>query len=113
MAVRAPTSRAFSRVQAAQAGSPLEFEIAAEKAAALGHAGRRIEAALERLEADREGRSRETLLLEAAEAVQAYFIQRELNGLRDQRDIIRAFGIPQAVLNRIGIVWRAESQRSK
>lgn len=113
MAVRAPTTKAFSRVQTAQAGSSLEFEIAAEKAAALGRAGRAIEAALERLEADAEGQSRETLLLEAAQAVQAYFIQRELNGLRDQRDIIRMFAIPQAVLNRIGIVWLAEDQNSK
>jgi len=49
---------------------------------------------------------REDLLLDAAEVVQAYFLQRELNGLRDQRDIIKAFAIPREVLNRIGIVRR-------
>jgi hypothetical protein len=106
LAVRAPTSKAFSRLQAVEARSSLEAEVAAEKAAALGRAGRAIEAALLRLSAPPDGTSRETLLLDAAEAVQAYFLQRELNGLRDQRDIIKAFEIPREVLNRIGIVRR-------
>lgn len=106
MAVRAPLNHAFSRVQAAEARSSLASEIAAEKAAALGRAGRAIEKALARLEENDDPRHREALLLEAAEAVQAYFMQRELNGLRDQREIIREYAIPRPVLNRIGIVRR-------
>ncbi|RIJ27221.1 DUF6665 family protein [Henriciella mobilis] len=98
--------RTFTRVQSAEAKSSLEAEVAAEKAAALGRAGRAIETALLRLEYPDDQTAREDLLLDAAEAVQAYFLQRELNGLRDQRDIIQAFAIPRAVLNRIGIVRR-------
>ena len=104
MAVRAPKTTAFSRVQAAEAKSPLESEIAAEKAAALGRAGRAVERALDRLRARDEETAREDLLIDAAEAVQGYFMIRELNGFRDQREIVRAFGIPREVLNRIGIV---------
>ena len=106
MAVRVPKTTAFSRVQAAQAKSPLDSEIAAEKAAALGRAGRAVERALARLETPGEDTAREDLLIEAAEAVQGYFMIRELNGFRDQTGIIHAFGIPREVLHRIGIVRR-------
>ena len=106
MAVRAPTSSAFSRLQAVHAGSSLEAEVAAEKAAALGRAGKAIEQALARLDANDDPQLREALLLDAAEAVQGYFLQRELNGLRDQRAIIRELNIPRQVLNRIGVMRR-------
>ncbi|WP_084398167.1 DUF6665 family protein [Henriciella aquimarina] len=99
-----PPRQAFNRAQAAEAKSPLDTEIAAEKAAALGRAGRALEDAMARLEEDDADIDREALLLTAAEKVQAYFLIRELNGLRDQREIIRAYGIPRQVLNRIGII---------
>lgn len=45
---------------------------------------------------------RVVLLREAAKAVHAYFIQRELCGLRRHDDVIREMGIPRAVLVRLG-----------
>jgi hypothetical protein len=54
----------------------LDYEIAAEKAAALGRVGRKAEVVLSRL---REGAGeRQVLLGEAAEAVYAYFPARTL-----------------------------------
>lgn len=81
----------------------LGHEILAEKAAALGKAGEKMRlklAALRALPADAD--DRETVLKEAAEAVQSYFIQRELCGLRSHEAIIREQAIPGAVLARLG-----------
>ena len=76
----------------------LDHEIAAEKAAALGRAGERVERSLaelcRRMRATRTTRAR--LLKAAAEAVYAYFIQRELCGLRRHQDVIREYQIPNA-----------------
>ena len=55
------------------------------------------------------GDQREALLDTAADAVWAFFIQREICGLRDQRDLIRRYDIPKEVLARVGIVRRPES----
>jgi hypothetical protein len=46
------------------------------------------------------------LLRRAASEVWKFFIQRELCGLRDQREIIRFYGIPQEVLVRLGAIER-------
>jgi hypothetical protein len=82
---------------------PLQPEILQEMAASLGHAGRRAEASLERLRAYRgEPAGRERLLKEATAAVYAYFIQRELCGMRNHRDVIREYRIPNEVLVRLG-----------
>jgi hypothetical protein len=78
-------------------------EILAEKATALGRAGRKAEASLAKLrdhEWDAERRSQ--LLKQAAEAVHAYFIQRELCGMRRHDSVIREYDIPKAVLVRLG-----------
>ncbi|WP_367161450.1 DUF6665 family protein, partial [Mesorhizobium sp.] len=45
---------------------------------------------------------RNRLLKEAAAAVHAYFIQRELCGLRKHDAVIREYDIPRAVLVRLG-----------
>ena len=45
---------------------------------------------------------RTSLLKAAAEAVYAYFIQRELCGMRRHQDVIREYRIPNAVLVRLG-----------
>jgi hypothetical protein len=81
----------------------LDYEIAAEKAAALGRAGARVEQALAEL-ATFEGSAedRVVVLKRAAEAVYAYFIQRELCGMRRHQDVIREYQIPNAVLVRLG-----------
>jgi len=88
-------------------------EILAEKASALGRAGEKAEAALARLNAhagttgdDGAAAERDSqrlvLLREAADAVYAFFIQRELCGLRRHEAVIRELGIPREVLVRLG-----------
>ena len=103
MALRSPQN-AFTRVQTARAGSPIESEIAAEKAAALGRSGRALADALAALDKAKDKTELETLLIQAAQTTQAYFIQRELIGIRDHSEIIREYDIPRAVLVRIGIM---------
>jgi hypothetical protein len=80
----------------------LGHEILAEKAASLGRAGKGVEIALARLRENEDGEQRAALLKAAAEAVHAYFIQRELCGLRKHEAVIRDYGIPGAVLARLG-----------
>lgn len=81
----------------------LDHEIAAEKASSLGRAGRRVEAVLAELRRfEGEPADRGPLLKEAAEAVYAYFIQRELCGMRRHQDAIREYQIPNEVLVRLG-----------
>ena len=47
---------------------------------------------------------REQLLNDAADAVWAFFIQREICGLRSNRDAVQRYGIPKEVMARLGIV---------
>jgi len=83
--------------------SPLDHEIAAEKAASLGRAGEKVEKALRRLDdCEPSAPERPQCLKAAAEAVYAYFIQRELCGLRRHHDAIRDYAIPAEVLARLG-----------
>lgn len=82
---------------------PLGAEIMGEKASSLGRAGGKVETAIAALEAhvgDEAGRMR--LVAQAAEAVYAYFIQRELCGLRRHDDVIGDYRIPREVLSRLG-----------
>jgi hypothetical protein len=85
---------------------PVENEIVAEKASALGHHGRLAEKAVAALHAfdaaPIPGVDRLTLVKAAAREVWKYFIQRELCGLRDQREVIREYRIPREVLTRLG-----------
>ena len=81
----------------------LDHEILAEKASALGDAGRKVEACMARLNAhEGDEAQRAALLKAAAEAVYAYFVQRELCGLRRHEDVIREYSIPRSVLVRLG-----------
>lgn len=81
----------------------LDLEILAEQAASLGRAGRRVEEALAALaEARAAGAVDDGRLDDAAEAVQAYFVQREFQGFRVHDDAIATYGIPRAVLARLG-----------
>jgi hypothetical protein len=81
----------------------LNTEVAAEKASALGHAGERAAKALARLQAAGDDHpDRPALLKSAADAVYAFFIQRELCGMRRHDAIIRDLSIPRAVLARLG-----------
>ena len=80
----------------------LEYELMAERADSLGRAGLRAEAALARLGEVR-GDDREDLLHAAAAEVYALFIQREICGLKNGREVIARYGIPGAVLARLGV----------
>ncbi|MEP9396597.1 DUF6665 family protein [Mesorhizobium sp. KR2-14] len=83
--------------------SVLDAELLAEMAVSLGRAGRRAEQALTRLREHKgDAGARARLLKAAAESVQAYFIQRELCGLRRHDDAIRDYAIPREVLVRLG-----------
>nr|WP_237358662.1 MULTISPECIES: DUF6665 family protein [Rhizobium] len=101
--------RSFSD-RANTAISPLEYELASERANALGRQGRKVEAALAKLAASRRDDSRtadrEGLLNDASEAVWALFIQREICGLRNNADFVKRYGIPDEVLARVGVIRR-------
>ncbi|MCK3779868.1 hypothetical protein MZK49_24550 [Ensifer sesbaniae] len=87
----------------------LEYELMSERADALGRHGLKVEKALDalsELKAEVAPDLRERLLDEAADAVWAFFIQREICGLRDSRDAVRRYGIPKEVMARLGIVRR-------
>lgn len=88
----------------------LEYELMSERADALGRHGLKVEKALallgERLAAGCGETEREDLLNDAADKVWAFFIQREMCGLRSQKDPIRRYGIPSEVMARLGIVRR-------
>jgi hypothetical protein len=118
MTLRSPRSRAHPARDSA-----LDYEIAQEQAAALGRLGRALEAALAALSrhdrADTEsdgdatnrpsptGPLRERLVQEASDALWCFVVQREACGLgdqsfADQRSIIRQYGVPAEVRNRMG-----------
>lgn len=94
---------AAARQRANDGVSALDGEILAEKASSLGHHGRLVERALAALRAfDGDPEERLELVKNAAREVWAFFVQRELCGLRDQKEIIRFYGIPHEVLVRLG-----------
>jgi hypothetical protein len=123
MTLRPPRSHA----KAVQEGA-LGYEIAQEQAAALGRLGRALEAALAALSrhdhanTDSDGNStnrpspagppRERLVLEASDALWCFVVQREACGLRDQRSIIREYGVPAEVRNRMGAFGARPQLRS-
>ncbi|CAG1008113.1 MAG: hypothetical protein F9K19_21585 [Rhizobiaceae bacterium] len=80
----------------------LDYEIAGEMASSLGRAGERVASTLAALARAGEGAARNPALRAAADAVYAYFIQRELCGLRRHDDAIREYAIPREVLVRLG-----------
>nr|WP_246206431.1 DUF6665 family protein [Propylenella binzhouense] len=88
----------------------LEYEVAAEKASALGRAGRRLEDALAALAAHGAGSgaeeppaARAALLDAAGEALWHLVIQRELCGLRNTEAMMRDYKVPAAVRARMGV----------
>lgn len=86
----------------------LDSEMLAEKASALGHHGRLVEKALAALRAcPAEAEERPAIRAKAAREVWAFFVQRELCGLRDQMEVIRFYDIPQEVLVRLGAIERS------
>lgn len=88
----------------------LEYELMSERADALGRHGLKVEKAIAALsvlhDAATTPEHREQLLNEAADAVWAFFIQREICGLRSNRDAVQRYGIPKEVMARLGIIRR-------
>lgn len=88
----------------------LEYELQSERAAALGRAGLKVEEALAALNAwspERDSDAeRKSLCDDAADAVWGLFIQREICGLRNNREIVKRYAIPGEVLSRVGAVLR-------
>jgi hypothetical protein len=97
------------RRRSASITDALDYEVAQEQAAALGRAGRALEAALAALrDHDRNGQTadgaRPKLVAEAGDALWRFIVQRECCGLRDPRAVMRDYEVPQEVQNRMGIV---------
>jgi hypothetical protein len=88
----------------------LQGEVLAEKVSSLGYHGRQAEKAMAALRAfDASGGDDEArlgLVRKAAREVWAFFVQRELCGFRDQKDVIKHYGIPGEVLVRLGALER-------
>jgi hypothetical protein len=124
MTLRPPRSSAHTEPEAA-----LGYEIAQEQAAALGRLGRALETALSALsrrdrpkgrQGGAAGRSlaptdplRERLVQEASDALWCFVVQREACGLIDQRPVIRAYGVPADVRNRMGVFGTRTQLRPK
>jgi hypothetical protein len=89
----------------------LEYELMSERADALGRHGLKVEKAIAALsvlaDATTTPERRELLLNDAADAVWAFFIQREICGLRSNRDAVQRYGIPKEVMARLGIIRKA------
>lgn len=90
--------------------SALDYELAQEKASALGRLGRALERALaalaafdaERAEAGAEEPRRDALVAEAGTALWYFIVQREACGLRDSRSVLRDYRVPAEVRDRMG-----------
>ncbi|MBC6981989.1 DUF6665 family protein [Caulobacter sp. 17J80-11] len=99
MSLRMPQNLS-NQLQFETGASILDAEILAERAAALGRAGRKVEQAMVALKAAASGDAGP--MGHAAEAVYEYFILRELSGFCDHSEAIEAYQIPRAVIARLG-----------
>jgi hypothetical protein len=112
MTLRSPRSSSSSRNAPIAA---LDYEIAQEQVSALGRMGRALETALAAL-ADYEraagggagagGPTRARLVQDASDALWCFLVQREAMGMRDPRPVLRDYGVPIAVQNRMGAFGR-------
>ena len=84
----------------------LEYEIAEERASALGRLGRRLEAALAALAAcspaPSERTIRNSLVEEAGYALWLFIVQREACGLNDSSHVMQTYRVPSEVYARMG-----------
>jgi hypothetical protein len=105
MTLRPPRPSSSSRDAGTAA---LDYEIAQEKVAALGRAGRALEAALTALAAfdGERGAMRARLVQDASDALWCFIVQREAMGLRDPRPVLRDYRVPAEVQNRMGAFGR-------
>ncbi len=110
MAVRIPQSLS-SGLQHETGWNVLDYELREQKAHILGTLGSQVEQALAALQVHDAGAhgcdwetQRRALLSEAADLVWAFMIQRELCGFRNWEAVVKDYGIPREVLNRVGQV---------
>lgn len=108
MTLRLPT-RPAADLWSKSPAAALDYEIAQETAAALGRQGRALEAALRALaDFDAAGAStadqatRAGLVATAARALWEFVVQREACGLRDGGMVVRMYGVPREVRDRMG-----------
>jgi len=85
----------------------LEYEIAQERASALGRLGRRLEGALAALAACRrtahfDPKIRNSLVEQAGYALWLFIVQREACGLNDSAHVMRNYRVPKEVYARMG-----------
>ena len=85
----------------------LQYEIAEERASALGRLGRRLEAALTALAAcprtaNTDRKIRDGLVEQAGYALWLFVVQREACGLNKIDHVIKLYGVPNEVLARMG-----------
>jgi|GEM_PF-2792019 len=85
----------------------LQYEIAEEKASALGRLGRRLEAALTALAAcprtaDSNRNIRNSLVERAGYALWLLAVQREACGLNKFDHLLQVYGVPSEVVARMG-----------
>jgi Family of unknown function (DUF6665) len=110
MTVRPPHSL-NARIWTDNPAAALDYEIAQEKASALGRLGRALEAALaalrdfdaqERATSAEARHARRTLVADAGHALWLFVVQREALGLRDTRQLMRDYRVPAEVQHRMG-----------
>jgi len=116
----------FSRVQidrmlTANPAAALEYELAQERASALGRLGRQLETALAQLRAfdaartgdPHEAAKREALLADTAVVLWNFVVQREACGLRDSNRVMSDYGVPREVWLRMGIFPTPRAPRAR
>ena len=96
----------------------LEYEIAEERASALGRLGRRLEAALTALAAcprtaNSDRKVRDGLVEQAGYALWLFVVQREACGLRKIDHVIHVYGVPNEVVARMGPLATPSSRPTK
>ena len=107
-------------LRAENPAAALDYEIAREKASALGRLGRRLEATLAALaafDAKSEDEAfaspaarrerRDELVTAAGEVLWCFIVQREACGLRDSARAMRDYGVPAEVRLRMGVFPRS------
>jgi len=112
-------------LRAENPAAALDYEIAREKASALGRLGRRLEAALAALAAfDAQSedeafaspamrrKRRDELVAAAGEVLWCFIVQREACGLRDSARAMRDYGVPAEVRLRMGVFPRSKRPKS-
>lgn len=109
--LKAPQLRKLTAGQAAL--DAFSYEAAAETAAALGRAGKKLEAALAALErhdaTPRANQNRDDLVQQAADCAWALFIQRDFLGLKTDHHLTDTYRIPREVMLRVGVFAKRDN----